>query len=153
MTRLFIIALAGLTPSLSAAACSGSHVDLRGDFGQVRFSTEIADTPDERSKGLMFREDLPRMGSMLFVYDAPTDPVFWMKNTPLPLDILFFSPEGELTAIQADAIPFDETGLPGGEDVQFVLEIHGGLAERLGIEEGAEIRHPQIGQGGVWPCE
>lgn len=150
--RLFFNAICCLVPGFAAAECSDTHVDLRGDFGQVRFSVEIADTPELRSRGLMFREDLPRMGSMLFVYERPNDAVFWMKNTPLPLDILFFSETGELTEIQADAIPFDETGLPGGEDVQYVLEIHGGLAERLGIDEGAEIRHPALGDNATWGC-
>lgn len=153
MIRPSALAIAFLLPLQAFAECREDVVDLRGDFGQARFRVEIADTPAERSRGLMFREDMPRMGGMLFVYEAPTDPVFWMKNTPLPLDILFFDPAGRLSTIQANAIPFDVTGLPGGPNIQYVLEIHAGLAAQLGIEEGAELRHPSLGQDALWGCD
>lgn len=139
--------------SVAWAACDPARVDLRGEFGQVRFIVDVADDPQERSQGLMFVTDMGRMEGMLFVYERPNSPVFWMKNTPQPLDILFFDPEGVLTRIQADAIPFDETGLPGGDNVQYVLEIHAGLVERLGIAEGTELRHPALGEEAAWPCD
>jgi uncharacterized membrane protein (UPF0127 family) len=148
-----VFGLACLSGSLASAACDPARVDLRGDFGQLRFSVEVADDPQERSRGLMFVTDMGRMEGMLFVYERPNSPVFWMKNTPQPLDIIFFDPEGRVTTIQADAKPFDETGLPGGENVQYVLEIHAGLAERFGIAEGTELRHPALGPEAAWPCD
>lgn len=153
MRAIGLVGAAAILPVSVFAECSDTHVDLKGEFGQARFAVEVADDPSERAKGLMFREHMDRMEGMLFVYDRPTSPVFWMKNTPLPLDILFFSPEGKLTAVQERAVPFDETGLPGGDNVQYVLEIHGGLAERLGISEGAILRHPALGPSAAWPCK
>ena len=88
---------------------------------------------------------------MLFVYETPQPVAFWMKNTLIPLDMLFFDPEGRLTRIQREAQPHDETPRPGGDNVRFVLEINGGLAETLGIDLGAELRHPAI-EGAAWSC-
>lgn len=147
--------VAWLPAAVWAGACDPARVDLRGDFGQARFSVEIADDAAERSRGLMYREaeTLPRMGGMLFVYEHPQRTAFWMKNTPLPLDILFFDATGHLTRMVENAVPFDETALPGGDAVQFVLEIHGGMAEKLGIAPGAEMRHPAVGPDASWPCD
>ncbi len=101
----------------------------------------------------MFVEDLPRGEGMLFAYDEPGPVAFWMRNTLIPLDMLFISPEGVVTRVHEDAVPGDETPIPGGDDVQFVLEINGGLADAFGIAPGTEIRHPLIGEDAAWPCE
>ena len=101
----------------------------------------------------MFREDLPRSSGMLFVYEGPQRAVFWMKNTPLPLDMIFLDVSGRVTHIHENAIPFDETGIDGGPGVKFVLEINGGLAGRLGLGVGDELQHPSIGPGAAWPCD
>ena len=71
-----------------------------------------------------------------------------MRNTLIPLDMLFLSAKGVVTRVHADAVPEDETPIPGGNEVQYVLEINGGLAARLGIEPGAEARHPPHRRGG-----
>ncbi|WP_126976676.1 DUF192 domain-containing protein [Frigidibacter oleivorans] len=135
------------------AACDPGRVDLRWPGGAARFSVEIADTPGERARGLMHRERLARGAGMLFVYPAEAPAAFWMKNTLIPLDILFFDGAGRLLTVQADAVPGDETPLPGGDRVQFVLEINGGLAARLGLGEAAELRHPAIPAAtAAWPC-
>jgi uncharacterized membrane protein (UPF0127 family) len=78
---------------------------------------------------------------------------FWMKNTLIPLDMIFADAAGRVTRVHAMAVPGDETPVEGGAGVQFVLEINGGLAERLGIAPGAELRHPAIGDGAAWPCD
>jgi uncharacterized protein len=91
---------------------------------------------------------------MLFVYDKPQRASFWMKNTLIPLDMIFADPQGRVTAVHADAVPGDTTPIDGGMGVQLILEINGGLAARMGIVPGAELRHPAIAQGAaVWPCD
>jgi len=74
-----------------------------------------------------------------------------MKNTLIQLDMLFFDDAGRLVKIKSEARPHDETPVVGGDDIRFVLEINGGLAEELGIEPGAEMRHPAI-EHAVWGC-
>ena len=144
-----VIALAG--PAM--ADCDISRVDLRGDWGAARFSVEVADDPMERSEGLMHRESLASGAGMLFVYEEPQRAVFWMKNTLIPLDMIFMDHAGVVTHIHENAIPGDLTGIEGGDGVQFVLEVNGGFARRLGIAEGSELRHPDIGEDAAWACE
>ncbi len=135
------------------AACSPDRVDLKGDWGQTRFSVEVADDARERSLGLMHRESMATSAGMLFVYEHPQRVSFWMRNTLIPLDMIFADGAGRVKRIHANAVPLDETGIEGGDGIQYVLEINGGLAERLGITEGSELRHPSIGPDPVWPCD
>ena len=90
---------------------------------------------------------------MLFVYDAPQIATFWMRNTLIPLDMIFADETGVVTHVHENAVPLDETTINGGENVQYVLEINGGLAGRLGIEPGTQLRHPSIGNLAAWSCE
>jgi uncharacterized membrane protein (UPF0127 family) len=110
------------------------------------------DTEQGREKGLMFRESLPRFSGMLFVYDHPQPVAFWMRNTLIPLDMLFFDAEGRLVRIKSEAQPHDETPVVGGDAIQYVLEINGGLAGTLGIAPGAEMRNPAV-KDGAWSCD
>ena len=145
---------AALLPAMAAAACAPETVELRGPAGVSRFTVEVADEGAERAQGLMFRESMPRSAGMLFVYEAPQRASFWMKNTLIPLDMIFADETGRVTRVHSNAVPGDTTPIDGGEGVQFVLEINGGLATRLGIGEGSELRHPAIPQAtAVWPCE
>lgn len=90
---------------------------------------------------------------MLFAYERPQRAVFWMKNTLIPLDMIFLDQSGVVTHVHENAIPHDETGIDGGEGVQYVLEINGGLARQLGIAVGSELRHPVLDPTvAVWPC-
>ncbi|TVQ03193.1 MAG: DUF192 domain-containing protein [Roseinatronobacter sp.] len=158
MTRILHILCAALVMSFATSAayasCAEGHVDLRGAWGQARFSVEIVDTEETRAQGLMHREHLPRNAGMLFIYDAPTEPAFWMRNTLIPLDMIFVDPTGQVTRIHPDAIPHDTTPIPGGPNVLMVLEINGGLSQMLGMTEGSEMRHPRLDQDtALWPCE
>ncbi len=96
---------------------------------------------------------MARSSGMLFVYERPQPVSFWMRNTLIPLDMIFMDETGTVRHVHENAIPLDETGIPGGPDIQFVLEINGGLAGRLGIAEGSELRHPSIGPDAAWTCQ
>lgn len=125
---------------------------VEGDFGSAIFKVEVADDPDERALGLMNRPSMPMMSGMLFVYERPQRASFWMQNTLIPLDMLFADVTGTVTRIHENAIPLDTTPIPGGNDIQYVLEINGGMAARLGIEEGAVFQHPALGSEAALPC-
>ncbi|HEX9859529.1 MAG TPA: DUF192 domain-containing protein [Paracoccaceae bacterium] len=142
-----------LLPSVAGAACRDDSVELRGPAGVARFTVELADTPDERARGLMFRESMAAAAGMLFVYERPQSASFWMKNTLIPLDMIFADVTGTVTRVHSNARPQDETAIDGGNGVAVVLEINGGLAGRLGIAPGAQLRHPALDQAtAVWPC-
>ncbi|MCR9155809.1 MAG: DUF192 domain-containing protein [Rhodobacteraceae bacterium] len=135
------------------APCRDDTVFLRGDWGNARFAVDVADTADLRSRGLMFVEDMPTMSGMLFVYDREQTVSFWMKNTLIPLDMIFADGAGVVQKVHENAVPGDLTGIRGGSNIQFVLEINGGMADRLGIEAGSEMRHPSIqDEIAVWAC-
>ena len=89
---------------------------------------------------------------MLFVYETPQPVAFWMKNTLIPLDMLFFDAEGRLTPDQEPgAAARRDAGRRAATACSYVLEINGGLAESLGIDLGAELRHPAVA-GAAWSC-
>lgn len=143
-----------LTGSALAGECREDQVLLRGDWGQARFTVELADDPDERATGLMNRESMPQSSGMLFVYPAPHSAGFWMKNTLIPLDMLFLDQTGTVAHIHHEAVPLDETPIFGGEGILAVLEINGGLARRMGIEQGSQLRHPAFAPDqAAWPCD
>ncbi len=136
-----------------AEGCSDARADFRWAGGQARFAVEIADDDAERAKGLMFRPRLSPGAGMLFIYDRPQTVAFWMKNTLIPLDMVFIGADGRVNGIHADAVPGDLTQIPGPPETLMVLEIGGGLARRLGLAEGAELRHPRLDQAAaLWPC-
>ena len=136
-----------------AQECSQDRVTLRTGQGTLQFSVELADTPRARSRGLMFREALPKWAGMLFIYERPQPASFWMKNTLIPLDMLFADRTGRVTHIHHRAQPGDLTPIDGGRQVYAVLEINGGLAEALGLTEGTVMRHPAFAGGpAAWPC-
>ena len=148
------LALIALPGAASAeAACSPDRLDLRWDGGHESFAVEVADDGEERARGLMFRTELAAASGMLFVYDGPRQPRFWMKNTLLPLDMVFADPTGTVTRVHANAVPGDLTPIDSGAGVQFVLEINAGLAAKLGIVPGTVLRHPAIpAASAAWPC-
>jgi uncharacterized protein len=107
--------------------------------GRLRFSVEIADDEVERGRGLMHRPALGENEGMLFLYPDLAPRAFWMKDTLIPLDILFLGADGTILAIAGDAKPMDETIIPSGLPAKAVLEIRGGLAEQLGINIGDRV--------------
>ena len=138
----------------AAAKCSENVVDLRWDGGSARFNVEIADDDQERGRGLMFRETLGRYSGMLFVYGATATVSFWMKNTLIPLDMVFLDQHGVVQHIHENAVPGSLENIPGGDGILAVLEVNGGLSAKLGLVVGAELRHPAFGASAPsWPCD
>ncbi|MDW4497551.1 DUF192 domain-containing protein [Sulfitobacter sp. D35] len=154
MTRgLFAVAMLVWSGAAAAQNCREDTVFLKGDWGQARFSVEIADDAAEQAQGLMHRDSLPISSGMLFVYDRPQSLSFWMRNTLIPLDMLFLDATGTVRHIHAMAVPLDETPIHGGDGLTHVLEINGGLAERMGITEGSVMRHPSFdASDAAWSC-
>jgi uncharacterized protein len=107
--------------------------------GVVRLNVEIARTPEEQARGLMFRETLPADGGMLFPMSPPRYASFWMKNTIIPLDMIFIRPDGSIARIEPETIPHSLTPITSGEPVAAVLELGGGRAVALGIAEGDRV--------------
>jgi len=136
-----------------AEPCREDAALLRSDTGMARFRVELADDAAERAQGLMNRETLSPSAGMLFVYPEPKRVAFWMKNTLIPLDMIFLDASGTVQKVHHQAKPHDETPIFGGNAIQSVLEINGGLARKIGIAEGWELRHPAIDQdAAAWPC-
>lgn len=147
-----VLSLFGVSPG-NAEACRDDRVSLRGDFGVVSFTVELALTPQEQARGLMFRETMGQRAGMLFVFPRERDRAFWMRNTYIPLDILFYDKGGRLLNVATEAVPLDETPLPSNGPARYVLEINGGLATQLGFAPGDVIQHPRISQkDAAWPC-
>ncbi|WP_370868022.1 DUF192 domain-containing protein [Phaeovulum sp.] len=152
---LVCAALAAFSASpVAAVECRDDLALFRFPGGQAQFTIELADDPQERQQGLMHRASLPASVGMLFIYERPQTASFWMRNTLIPLDMIFIDPTGTVTKVHANAVPLDETPIPGGDGVLMVLEINGGLARRIGIVPGAELAHPRLAQGtAVFPCQ
>ena len=117
-------------------------VDIVTRHGVKHFKVEIADNDAAREYGLMFRKSLAPDHGMLFEFDRPDRQAFWMKNVLIPLDIIYIGTDGRIVSIAADARPLDETPLYSKGPAIGVLEIEGGLAAKLGIRPGDEVRHP-----------
>lgn len=108
-----------------------------------RFVVEVARTPEEQMRGLMFRQSLAPDRGMIFPYDAPRPASFWMKNTLIPLDIIFVSPGGRIARIEANTVPYSLDPVASGEPVEAVLEIAGGRSTELGIAAGDRVEWPR----------
>ena len=130
---------------LPLAACADeSRLVIKSTNGDHAFTVEVVDTPEARSKGLMFREKLAPDAGMLFDFKESREVSFWMRNTFIPLDMLFITREGLVANIHINARPQDPTSIPSDGPVQFVLEIPGGRSVELGIAAGDSVEHPRI---------
>lgn len=107
---------------------------------EVQVSVEIADSPAKRELGLQYRRDLKEDEGMLFLFSAPSVQTFWMKNTPLSLDLIFIGSHQRIVGIIHEATPFSTSTLAVSAPSQYVLEVRGGLARRWGIGAGDPVR-------------
>ena len=131
------------------AACAAdpqSTVTLYPQNGTaLRVSVEIADTNEKRALGLMYRRTLPELHGMLFLFPRQEPQSFWMKNTPMPLDLVFIAQDGTIKAIKP-GVSMSEAMISPGVPVRFVLELKAGIAARNGIVDGDKARHRAINQ-------
>ena len=134
--RLLLLVLLSL---LSGCASAGSWVELGGQ----RYKVEIADDDAERARGLMFRDELAAGSGMIFIHDREEPQAYWMKNTKIPLDILYFDNARKLVAQQRDVPPCSAGNAcppyPSNVPARYVLELNAGEAAKLKLENGAEL--------------
>lgn len=138
-----VVVLAGYSGPAGAAGSAALAIETAG--GKQQFTVELATTPSEMEMGLMFRQSMPADAGMLFIYPSERQVDFWMKNTYIPLDMLFIGADGHIRHIAERSIPFDETPISSVEAVRAVLEVNGGTVSRLGIKEGDIVRSPALG--------
>jgi uncharacterized protein len=125
-----------------APAAALEQLEIASSRGTHAFSVEVTRTEEERERGLMFREFLPQDRGMLFDFKTERIVMMWMKNTYLPLDMIFISPAGKVVAIAKDAAPLSEKIISSGVPASAVLEVNAGTAARIGLRIGDFVRHP-----------
>lgn len=143
---LFLVLLAGAFP-VAAADDAATAVVRTADGTEHSFTVELALTPAEQARGLMYRTELAPDAGMLFIFPDPKRASFWMQNTLIPLDMLFVRQNGRIANIIANAEPETTTSRRSTGRVKAVLEIPGGRAAELGIKAGDLVLHPMLGQG------
>jgi uncharacterized membrane protein (UPF0127 family) len=124
------------------AACGapdGPVARVQTRNGRVDVALEVAATPETRSRGLMYRRDLAEGRGMLFVFDADADHEFWMKNTLIPLDMIFIAADGRVVGVAPNATPLSTAGVSVGKPSRYVLEVPGGWAAKRGIAAGDRV--------------
>jgi uncharacterized protein len=114
--------------------------------GRFDFVVEMAVSPEQRSRGLMFREDLAQDRGMLFDFGSVQRASMWMRNTYVPLDMLFIDADGRITQIAVDTQPLSDAVVASREPVRAVLELRAGVTAKLGIRPGDRIVHPMFAQ-------
>ncbi|HEX9145916.1 MAG TPA: DUF192 domain-containing protein [Candidatus Binatia bacterium] len=134
--------LVSLAVCLTMTACQAQpEVRITTQEGrEITFVVELADTPAKRELGLQYRRDLPADRGMIFLFPYEADQTFWMKNTPIPLDMIFINNQRQIVGIAEEAVPFSLDPRSVGRPSQFVLEINGGLSKRYGIKPGNSVR-------------
>jgi uncharacterized membrane protein (UPF0127 family) len=115
--------------------------------GRTTFQVEIADTAEERSKGLMFRDSMPRDHGMLFDFGTPRAVSMWMKNTRISLDMIFLDSRGRVVGVAENTTPFSTATITVEEPVKAVFEVNAGTARRIGLARGARLIHPMFDGG------
>lgn len=116
-------------------------VTVATDLGATMFTAEIADTEPLRERGLMFRQRLPEDRAMLFDFEAPRAVAMWMKNTLIPLDMVFIRNDGVVAYVAENTVPGSLDAVGVQEPVRAVLEVAGGTAKRIGLRSGDRVYH------------
>ena len=132
--------------SLAGPADAKMRVDrlwlVTGSGRETPIDIEVAEAPEEKQLGLMFRTELPDGHGMLFPYDTPQDVNMWMHNTYIPLDMVFIRSDGTVHRIESRAEPLSDRIISSKGIVRAVLELPGGAAERIGLKPGDRVRYP-----------
>jgi len=130
--------------SAIAAPLKVETVTLVTSTGTYDFRVEIADSRNSRTQGLMFRRSMGKREGMLFFYDEEQPISMWMRNTYIPLDMIFIRQDGRVHRIEADTEPFSERIIASGDRVLSVLEVNAGTAADIGLKPGDEVRHARF---------
>lgn len=138
---LLVMCLAAMVAPVAALPVDSEPLVIETQAGPVEFDVELALTPSDRATGLMHRQSMPEMQGMLFRFDRTRMVVMWMKNTPLPLDMIFIDENGVVAGVARDTEPFSEAVIPSPGPVRYVLELNSGAAQRHGIAAGDRVRH------------
>jgi uncharacterized membrane protein (UPF0127 family) len=120
---------------------------LKTVTGDHNFNIEVATTKEEQALGLMFRRSLPDNAGMLFIYQPPQPAVMWMKNTLIPLDMVFIAPDATVLRIETHAEPFSTKVIPSGGEISAVLELNAGQADKIGLKRGDKVVYPGLATG------
>ncbi|KQX42934.1 hypothetical protein ASD04_02985 [Devosia sp. Root436] len=138
-----VIAIGAVALPLAACSDEGKLV-LHSSTGDYSFNVEVVDTPESRAQGLMYRTELADDAGMLFDFKEERPVSFWMRNTFIPLDMVFVGADGVVKTIHVNARPHDITSIPSEVPVQFVLEIPGGRSEEIGLKPGDTMEHDRV---------
>lgn len=140
----FLFLLSMVLPSLVHAEVNMRRetLTLETAGGPKVIAIEIAETGEEKARGLMFRTSLPDTSGMLFPYAQPQELTMWMKNTYIPLDMVFIKSDGTVHRIEVRTEPLSERVIGSKGDVSAVLELAGGASERIGLKAGDKVVHP-----------
>ncbi|MEP9353299.1 DUF192 domain-containing protein [Xanthobacter sp. KR7-65] len=147
-----VLALSPLAPSghppaaaaQTTEAAQREPLEIATAKGVVAFEVEVARTEEQRSTGLMYRKSLGEQAGMLFDFKVDQPVYMWMKNTLIPLDMLFIRADGSIARVAAMTTPLSTETISSGEPVRAVLEIAGGTARKLGIKAGDKVAHPMF---------
>jgi uncharacterized membrane protein (UPF0127 family) len=149
MRRLlfFLSVLSVLLPPLAgpAGAQQLQQLEIVSKNGTHVFGVEMALTPEEQARGLMFRRELPDKQGMLFDFKREQPTSFWMKNTYVPLDMIFIRADGRILNIAENTVPLSEALVSSSGPVRAVLEVVAGTSKKLGIAAGDRVVHPIFG--------
>ncbi len=148
--RLVLVAFATLAFAFGGAGAALAQAALerlaiRSGAAVHPFEVEVARTPDERAKGLMHRRYMPADRGMLFDFGGEAPVAMWMKDTFIPLDMLFIRKDGSVARIAENTEPHSTRTISSGENVLSVLELNGGTAAKLGLKAGDVVLHPLFG--------
>jgi uncharacterized membrane protein (UPF0127 family) len=138
-----LLALVGAAQAMTTFAQSTLTIDTTG--GPRPFTIELALTPEQQEQGLMFRREMAADAGMLFVFPSPEVAHFWMRNTLIPLDMLFIAADGRIADIHERAVPMTDDSISSDAPVLAVLELNGGTVSRLGLKRGDLVHYAAFG--------
>ena len=144
-SALLALFLFSVMPSSAQLKFPTEQLTIQTAAGPQVFTVEIAVDGPQRQQGLMFREKMAADAGMLFDFGSSREVAMWMKNTLIPLDMLFIDDKGIVRKIHEGAKPHDETPLAWGSPVKYVLELNGGVVRARNIAVGNKVLSPQIG--------
>ena len=142
LSILAVVACAMVVAPQGSLAVELQPLEIVSKTGVHTFAVELAVTPEEQARGLMFRRELPEGQGMLFDFQREQPATFWMKNTYVSLDMIFIRADGRILRIAENTVPLSEALVPSGGPVRAVLEVVAGTARKLGIAPGDRVAHP-----------